>query len=157
MYFGKGGFEAPRSGKLNIPAWDGSPAHWRRYKREVYWFLHGTKKDERSLVVSRLLPGLSGPAKETVVKWNALDFENESGCEDFLRRLGRTPLVRRALPDASMAFDKYLSEFRRRGGETIASFLTREDTVHENFVEAMERLVEQRREKKEREREAAGS
>ena len=114
--------------------------------------MNGTKADERSLVVSRLLPGLQGPAREVVVKWDAAEFQVANGCEIFLDKLARSPLVRRAIPDANAMLDKYLGELKRRGGESMAAFLVREDTVHENFVEALERLVEQRRDRNRRAR-----
>ena len=68
-----------RVGKLDLPEWDGTPSRWKRYRREVHWFVRGTKLDERKHVVARLLPGLSGSAKDTVMLWNAHDFELDEG------------------------------------------------------------------------------
>ena len=94
--------------------------------------------------MSRLLPGLTGAARETVVMWNAADFEREDGADVLLQRLAATALVRRPLPDANAALDKYLNDFRRRAGETMAHFLTREHGMHEDFREAVERLLEEK-------------
>ena len=141
-----------RSGKLDVPEWNGAPAGWQRYKREVQWFTRGTKRDERQYVVSRLLPGLAGTARETVLRWPAQDFEREGGAEDFLKRLSETPMVRRPLPDANVALDRYLGDLRRRPGETIASFLARESSVHEEFHEALDRLVQEQRQQRQQQR-----
>ena len=102
-----------RSGKLDVTEWDRSPMKWQRYRREVQCFIKGTKADERQYTVSRLLPGLSGAARETVVMWNAADFERADGGELLLKRLASTALVRRPLPDANAALDRYLDGFRR--------------------------------------------
>ena len=41
--------------------------------------------------------------------WNAEDFESETGGDLFLQRLSATALVRRPLPDANAALDRYAS------------------------------------------------
>ena len=40
--------------------------------------------------------------------WNAEDFESETGGYLFIQRLSATALVRRPLPDATAALDRYL-------------------------------------------------
>ena len=74
--------------------------------------------------------------------WNAEDFESETGGDLFFQRLSATALVRRPLPDANAALDRYLSGFRRRDMETMGQFITRASVVHDEFREAMERLLE---------------
>ena len=69
------------TGKNPIPLWDGTPAHSRRYSHEVKWYNHGTKKEDRKYVVARLMPGLTGAARERAIQWDPAVFEEE---EDLL-------------------------------------------------------------------------
>ena len=85
---------------------------------------------------------MAGAAKGTVMLWNAEYFESESGGYLFLQRPSAAALVCRPLPDANAALDKYLSDFRRRDMETMGQFITRESVVHDEFREAVERLLD---------------
>ena len=103
-----------------MPAWDGNPRTFNKYKTMVEWCVSGTRLADRRYIVGRLLPKLTGPAGILVSKWRAKDFENDNGAGTFLDRLGRTPLVRRALPDANAAMDRFLGDLARRPGETVS-------------------------------------
>ena len=74
--------------------------------------------------------------------WSAEYFESEKGGYLFLQRLSETTLVRRPLPDANVALDKYLNDFRRRNQETMGQLITQESVVHDEFREAVERLLD---------------
>ncbi|CAE7746975.1 unnamed protein product, partial [Symbiodinium necroappetens] len=61
----------------------------------------------------------------------------------LLQRLAASPLVRRSLPNAAAICQQYFS-FKRQPQESIGNFLVRETLVHEEFVEAIIRLHEEK-------------
>ena len=69
--------------------------------------------------------------------------DNKSGTRLLLQKLAASPLVRRNLPNAAATCSQYFA-FRRSHNETIGNFLVRETLVHEEFVEAILRLWEDR-------------
>ena len=54
--FGDGGFS-------RIPAWDGSPATWRRYKRAVEIWLEGENLEVPYSIAARMVQKLTGTAR----------------------------------------------------------------------------------------------
>ena len=72
-----------------------------------------------------------------------LSFDSENGTKVLLQRLAASPLVRRTLPNAAAICQQYFS-FRRNPSESIGNFLVRETLVHEEFVEAIIRLHEEK-------------
>ena len=44
-----------------VPSWDGSARSWRRYTREVAWFVQSTPTHKRRYCASKLLSRLGGP------------------------------------------------------------------------------------------------
>ena len=125
----------------SIPAWDGSARTWRRYTREVSWFMQSTQVHKRRYVASKLLSRLSGPARLLAVSWSKVGFDSADGVKIFLQRLAASPLVRRSLPNAAAICQQYFG-FKRLQGESIQTFLMRETLKHEEFVEAIIRLHE---------------
>jgi hypothetical protein len=125
----------------SIPTWDGQPTGWRRYVKEVNWMVRGTKPSERTLLASRLLPKLTGPARLLAMSWPPQLFDNSNGVQVLLDMLGSSPLVRKPLGNASATLDRYFS-FSRTASETIGAFLVRESLAYEEFVEALRRLKE---------------
>ena len=126
-------------GKGGIPLWNGDSSQWRRYKREVGWIYHATKKSEREYLVARLLPGLSSHAKTLIARWPASKYERQDGVEQFLKDVQASYLVKQAMPDAAQNLDDY-HHLKRRPGETTTEFLIREEEVHDEYMEAMTRL-----------------
>ena len=126
-----------------IPSWDGSARTWRRYTREVSWFVQSTPVHKRRYCASRLLGKLSGPARLLAMSWSKTAFDSVHGVKLFLQRLAASPLVRRSLPNAAAICQQYFS-FRRNPQESIGNFLVRETLVHEEFVEAIIRLHEEK-------------
>ena len=55
--------EAARQMPDAIPAWDGNARGWRRYSREVMWYVLGTKKSNRAFLAPRLIAKLTGAGK----------------------------------------------------------------------------------------------
>ncbi|CAE7561074.1 unnamed protein product [Symbiodinium sp. CCMP2592] len=125
----------------HIPAWDGTARAWRRYTREVAWFVQSTPVHKRRYCASRLLSRLSGSARLLAMSWPRTAFDSQDGVKLFLQRLAGSPLVRQNLPNAAATCQQYFA-FRRHEREPIGSFLVRETLVHEEFVEALIRLHE---------------
>ena len=126
-----------------VPGWDGAARTWRRYTREVLWFVQSTPVHKRRYCASRLLSRLSGPARLLAMSWSRMAFDSGDGVRLLLQRLAASPLVRRTLPNTAAICQQYFS-FRRNPNESIGNFLVRETLVHEEFVEAIIRLHEEK-------------
>ena len=133
---------ADRDIGASVPVWDGSAKTWRRYTKEVAWFVTSTPVHKRRYVASKLIGRLQGPARLLAMSWNRLEFDSQEGTLLFLRKLAASPLVRRTLPNTAAILQQYLA-FRRRPGESMASFLVRETLGFEEFTEALNRLWEE--------------
>ena len=131
--------DAPSS----VPSWDGQAKGWRRYQREVSWYVQATKHTQRRYLATRLVGKLTGSARLLAMSWPQGEFDNELGVLHYMRRLANSPLVRRSLPNAAAIMNQFFA-FRRHPGENIATFLVREQLVYEEFVEALLRLKEER-------------
>ena len=129
---------------VSVPVWDGSARTWRRYTREVAWFVQSTPVHNRRYCASKLLGRLSGPARLLAMSWGKLSFDKPGGTRLLLQRLAASPLVRKNLPNAAAICTQYFS-FTRRPNEGISGFLVRESLVHEKFCEAIIRLHEDRK------------
>ncbi len=92
-------------------------------------------------VASKLLSRLTGPARLLAMSWSKIGFDSADGVKIFLQRLAASPLVRRSLPNAAAICQQYFG-FKRLQGESIQTFLVRETLMHEEFVEAIIRLHE---------------
>ena len=84
-----------------IPSWDGSNRTWRRYCKEVGWFVGSTKASQRRYTASKLISRLTGSARLLAMSWSQREFDGEQGVTLLLRRLASSPLVRRSLPNAA--------------------------------------------------------
>ncbi|CAE7692299.1 unnamed protein product [Symbiodinium sp. CCMP2592] len=127
----------------SVPVWDGAARSWRRYTREVAWYVQSTAPHKRRHCASRLMGKLSGPARLLAMSWSHAAFDSEDGTRKLLQRLASSPLVRKTLPNAAAICQQYFS-FRRHVNESIGNFLVRETLVHEEFQEAIIRLHEEK-------------
>ncbi|CAE7227902.1 GIP [Symbiodinium sp. CCMP2456] len=134
---------ADASDRSAVPAWDGSARTWRRYTREVAWWVTSTPAHKRRYCASKLLSRLTGPARLLAMSWSRMALDNESGTRTLLQRLAASPLVRQTLPNTAAICQQYFS-FKRNPSESIGNFLVRETLVHEEFVEAIIRLHEEK-------------
>ncbi|CAE7328962.1 nosip [Symbiodinium sp. CCMP2592] len=132
-----------RDGSGAVPTWDGSARAWRRYTREVAWYVQSTPAHKRRHCASKLMGRLTGPARLLAMSWQQAVFDVEDGTTKLLQKLASSPLVRRSLPNAAAICQQYFS-FRRSAHESIGNFLVRETLVHEEFVEALIRLHEEK-------------
>lgn len=126
-----------------VPIWDGQAKGWRRYCREVCWFVQATKVNQRRHLATRLIARLTGSAMLLAMSWPQAEFDNDRGVLTYLQRLARSPLVRRSLPNAAATMTQYFS-FKKLPNESISSFLVRETLSYEEFQEALIRLREER-------------
>lgn len=126
-----------------IPAWDGSSRNWRRYLKEVQWYVMGTKPSLRRYLASRLVSKLTGSARLLAMTWNLQEFDGPSGVKILLSKLSQSPLVRKSVPNAASIMGQYFA-FRRNPGEAISSFLIREALHYEEFRECLVRLSEEK-------------
>ena len=125
----------------HVPTWDGAAKGWRRYTREVSWYVQSTPRHKRKHCTARLMSRLTGPARLLAMSWPRAIFDGSGGTRAFLQKLASSPLVRKTLLNAAAIFQQYFS-FRRGQQESIGNFLVRETLVHEEFVEAIIRLHE---------------
>ena len=126
-----------------IPAWDGNSRNWRRYLKEVQWYVMGTKPSLRRYLASRLVSKLTGSARLLAMTWNLQEFDGPSGVKILLSKLSQSPLVRKSVPNAASIMGQYFA-FRRNPGEAISSFLIREALHYEEFRECLVRLSEEK-------------
>eukprot|EP00434_Breviolum_minutum_P013481 symbB.v1.2.011883.t2/scaffold806.1/size231046/10 len=129
-----GGKSLTQAGEVSTPSWDGSAKTWRRYLKEVQWYVLGTKPKLRRYLASRLIMRLSGSARLLAMTWQLSEFDNEDGVTTMLQKLSKSPLVRKTLPNAASIMAQYF-EFRRLQGENISAFLIRENLHFEEFRE----------------------
>ena len=127
----------------HIPAWDGTSRTWRRYTREVCWYVRATPVEKRRYCATKLLTRLTGPARLLAMSWTSHDFDHVHGTRDLLRMLAESPLVRQNLPNAAAICQQYFS-FKRGHHEAMNSFLVREALGFSEFVEAILMLMEDR-------------
>ena len=125
----------------SVPTWHGSARGWRRYTREVAWFVQGTPVHKRRYSATRLMGRSTGPARRLAMSWPQQSFDAADGALRLLRRLAQSPLVRKSLPNAAAICQQHFA-FKRNPGESIGNFLVRETLVHEELVEAIVRLHE---------------
>ncbi|CAJ1445095.1 unnamed protein product [Effrenium voratum] len=125
-----------------VPGWDGNARGWRRYSREVAWYVLGTKKNQRAFLAPRLISKLSGPARLLAMSWNQRDFKGNQGVQVLLQRLAASPLVRKNLPNTSAIMNQYFT-YKRFQQESIANYLVRESLYYEEFVESLMALKDE--------------
>ena len=128
----------------NVPVWDGGARSWRRYTREVCWYVRATPVEKRRYCATKLVGKLRGPARLLAMSWTTMEFDHVNGVRDLLQRLAASPLVRRTLPNAAATCQQYFS-FRREAGEAMNNFLVREALGYSEFVEALLLLYEDKK------------
>ena len=126
----------------SVPGWDGNPRGWRRYSREVTWFVLGTKKASRPFLAPRLISKLTGPARLLAMSWSQQDFKGTQGVRLLLQRLAESPLVRKNLPNTSAVLNQYFN-YKRYPQESIANYLVRESLYYEEFSESLMALKDE--------------
>ena len=107
------------------------------------WYVQSTPAHKRRHCASKLMGRLTGPARLLAMSWQQAVFDVEDGTTKLLQKLASSPLVRRSLPNAAAICQQYFS-FKRGHHEGIGNFLVRETLVHEEFVEALIRLHEEK-------------
>ena len=63
----------------HVPSWDGSSRTWRRYCKEVAWYMSGTKANQRQYAAAKLITRLTGAARLLSMSWQNRDFIGEQG------------------------------------------------------------------------------
>ena len=96
----------------HVPMWDGAAKGWRRYTREVCWYVRSTAISKRRCCALKLIGRLTGPARLLAMSWGHMDFDNKGGTKELLRRLAASPVVRRSLPNAAAICQQYFA-FKR--------------------------------------------
>ncbi|CAJ1437875.1 unnamed protein product [Effrenium voratum] len=79
-------------GKEVVPTWDGAPKGWRRYCKEVAWYVRGNKQSMRKYLATRLISKLTGTARLLAMSWSQAEFDTEDGVTKYLRKLAQSPL-----------------------------------------------------------------
>ena len=125
----------------HVPTWNGEARTWRRFTREIGWYIRATPQHKRRYCATKIISRLTGPARLLAMSWANVDFDSAGGTKKLLRLLAASPLVRQALPNAAAICSQYFS-FKRHQGEAMNSFLVREALGYSEFVEAISRLHE---------------
>ena len=126
-----------------VPTCDGQTKGWRRYCREVSWYVQATKVNQRRHIATRLIARLTSSVRLLAMSWPQSEFDHERGVITFLEKVGKSPLVRRSLPNAAATMTQYFA-FWKYPNEPISSFLVRETLSYQGFQEALVRLREER-------------
>ena len=126
----------PKQTAETIPSWDGNPRGWRRYQREVAWYVLGTKKNQRALIGPRLVSKLTGPARLLAMSWNRTDIAGSNGVQSMMKKLEASPLVRRKLHNTAAVMQQYFT-YKRIQGESVSAYLVRETLFFEEFLESL--------------------
>ena len=128
-----------------IPLWDGKPETFSHFIHEVKWSISSTKKDERGLMCAKIIRKALQAGPPTLVqlmyKLEPENFRTEEDIQKLIRYLEQSPLNRQALPDAGNKIGGYYRRLRRHQGESIPAFLVREDKVHSEMLQALQRLL----------------
>ena len=82
----------------HIPTWHGQAKTWRRYAREVAWYVRGTVQEKRKYCATKLISRLTGPARLLAMSWKTAEFDTPASTQLLLQNLSTSPLVRQALP-----------------------------------------------------------
>ena len=106
-------------------------------------FVMGTKPSMRKYLAPRLIAKLTGPARLLAMGWSQQDFQGVDAINQYLKKLSKSPLVRRKLPNTAAVMQQYFG-FRREPAETIPHFLVRESLHFEEFVEALHLLKQEK-------------
>ena len=127
-----------------IPTWNGDVLKWPQYETDVEWTLSGTPHNKRAFLVGRLVQALpeQRAVRTLVQSWKATEFENEDGVRLYLDRLRASPLMKKPLPQASLAMTRYFG-YRRFLGQTMGEYLIGEEKMFSDYKRALERLKEQ--------------
>ena len=75
-------------------------------------------------------------------QWEAAEFESADGVRMYLDRLRASPLMKKPLPQASLAVTRYFG-YRRFLGQTMGEYLIGEEKMFSDYKRALERLKEQ--------------
>ena len=60
-----------------VPAWDGNPANWRRYRDEVRVWLLAERTDNISYsLAARLIQRLTGAARRVALGWALVQYKD---------------------------------------------------------------------------------
>ena len=129
-----------------VPSWDGDAGRFADYCEECRWYRAGLKKDDRVLVVARLRPLLTGPARRVAKKMSVDEYAGTDGLEKYLEFLGKSPLGMQPLPDAFQRIDRYDSILRHKG-ESMPDYIVREDEAFSELQASLTRVRQDRAKK----------
>ena len=91
----------------SIPSWDGSAKTWRKYTREVAWWVQSVPTHKRRYCATKLVSKLSGSARLLAMSWPLAMFDHPDGTRDLIKQLASSPLVRQTLPNAAAICSQY--------------------------------------------------
>ena len=125
-----------------FPSWGGQARSWRRYTKEVAWYVASTPVNKRRYLASKLIGRLGGPARLLAMSWNCNEFDSGDDTLLLLRRLCKLAAGSQDAPQHGATMQQHLG-FKRRPGESMATFLVTETLGYEEFAEALMRLWEE--------------
>ena len=113
----------PENGDVGgVPSWDGAARGWRRYTREVAWYVQSTAPHKRRHCASRLMGKLTGPARLLAMSWSQVGLRHRGrhqatsstlGCQSLgaevaSQRCGHLPAVLCLLARSARIHGKFL-------------------------------------------------
>ena len=93
-------------------------------------------------IIRKALQSQHGTLVQLMYKLDPEDYKTEASVDNLVKLLEESPLNRQPLPDAGNKIGGYYRRLQRKPHE--ASFLVREDKVHDDMPRALQRLLRER-------------
>ena len=123
-----------------IPAWDGRPETFERYREDGAIYVEGTKYGERYLCAPRMIRRLRGAARTACLRVPPRTFSHEQGVEQLMIYLEKH-LGKPEVPNVGGCLEEYFYKIRRRRGESMAAWCVRSRDVYDRCQKALARVL----------------
>ena len=111
-----------------VPAWDGRPETFERYKEDGAIYQEGTKYQDRYLCAPRMIRKLRGAARTACLRVAPRTFSHSNGVEELMEYLEKH-LGKPEIPNVGGCLEEYFYRIRRRRGESMAAWCVRSRDV----------------------------
>ena len=134
----------PTDSAHHIPSWDGSARTWRKYHREVSWYVRPPPTHKRQYCAHRLVGRLTSPARLLAMSWTSVSFDH--ACWRNSRFLAQVGILSTGVAIAAQRSRDLpaVLQFQEQWRENTQSFLVREALCYAEFSEAIIRLYEEK-------------
>ena len=123
-----------------VPAWDGRPETFERYREDSLMYLEGTKYADRYLCAPRMIRKLRGAARTACMRQPAGSYSSADGVRRLLDMLEKQ-LGKPDIPNVGGHLEEYFYKIRRRRGESMAGWCFRSRDVYRKCQQALARVI----------------